>query len=737
MSRRRSAGPVVLAVLAAAAAALPLDPRSHGLAVAVATGLGSAWVGVGLRRHRLPSGLFRLLAAATVTNLVFVLVWASPAILSRGGVLTERSPADLGLVLATLLLAATLVVAMTRRERSLTVLLDLASIIVGAGLVVGSLLMRDGAVPAIEMAYVAADVVLIASALRVLSVPRGRPLALWLLAGGALAMALTDILRNQLLLDASPGAWADLGWAAAALLLGLAALHPSLARVGHPEPVTHDLRATTAVVLGLTSFGAPLVLTMHSINPALPDIDDSRALSVAVLASGVALGALVIARFMLLLRQARFLAAAAAVTLDERNHMLERSEVRYQHLVEAVPAVVIRFRLGPHDPVPVYVSPQSEAMLGVSPEQWIADPGIFGARVHPDDLAELSAELAWRDEGTTKTHPEFRFTRPDGEEVWVRDVSSVITEEPTGRYLQAMLVDITEYKRAQHDRQQMEHELQLSQKLEAVGQLAAGIAHEINTPIQFVGDTFAFLRSAFADLLALSAVQVELRQAIEGQTVSPELLARVHQAEDDADLEYLNERVPAGIERGVDGVSRVAAIVRAMRDYAHPPTLEKYPVDVASAVSDALIVAMNAYKYVAEVETDIDVLPNVMCNGGEISQVFLNLIVNAAHAIEGVVGDSGQLGRITVSAERDGDHVLISIADTGGGIPAEVAARVFDPFFTTKEIGRGTGQGLALARTMVVERHGGTLTFDTEPGTGTTFHVRLPIGTELAVLEPA
>jgi two-component system NtrC family sensor kinase len=177
--------------------------------------------------------------------------------------------------------------------------------------------------------------------------------------------------------------------------------------------------------------------------------------------------------------------------------------------------------------------------------------------------------------------------------------------------------------------------------------------------------------------------------------------------------------------------------VRAMRDFAHPPTVEKSPVDVASAVGDALIVAMNAYKYVAEVETDIEGLPHVMCNGGEISQVLLNLIVNAAHAIEGVVGDSGRLGKISVRARSDGDHVLVSITDTGGGIHPEVAARVFDPFFTTKEVGRGTGQGLALARTMIVDHHGGTLTFDTEPGTGTTFHVRLPIGADLTVLEAA
>jgi PAS domain S-box-containing protein len=476
---------------------------------------------------------------------------------------------------------------------------------------------------------------------------------------------------------------------------------------------------------------------MHGFAAAFPDLDDARQLSVAVMACGAVLATLVVARFMLLLGRARSLADAATAALDERSRMLERSESRYRQLIEKVPAVVVVFRLGQHRPIPVYVSPQSELMLGVSPEHWLADPSAIGARIHPEDLAPLESELARREDGRRTNHPEFRFTRPDGEEVWVRGVSGVIMEEPGGRYLQAMLVDITEYKRAEHERQQIEHELRLSQKLEAVGQLAAGIAHEINTPIQFVGDTFHFLQNASSDLFALSEVQTELRRAAEAHTVSPELLARAREAEDFADLEYLSDRVPAAVERGVDGVARVAAIVRAMRVFAHPPTCEKFPVDVASTVHDALIVAMNAYKYVAEVETDIDALPDVMANGGEISQVFLNLIVNAAHAIESVVGDSGRRGKITVRAERNGDDVLVSIADTGGGIPADVAARVFDPFFTTKEVGRGTGQGLALSRTMIVERHGGTLTFDTEPGTGTTFHVRLPIGAELAVLEAA
>jgi signal transduction histidine kinase len=282
-------------------------------------------------------------------------------------------------------------------------------------------------------------------------------------------------------------------------------------------------------------------------------------------------------------------------------------------------------------------------------------------------------------------------------------------------------------KRAAAERAAMEQELRLSQKLDAVGRLAAGIAHEINTPTQFVGDTIRFLREAFGDVLAMHD---EVRAALDDGGVAPELLQRVRDAEDAADLDYLRERVPAGFERAEDGVRRVAAVVGAMREFAHP-AVDRAPQDLNAALRSTLVVAAGEYKPVADVETELGELPLVNCNGGEIKQVLLNLIVNAAHAIED--GAPGERGTITIRTRADATHVLISIADTGCGIPAQIADRVFDPFFTTKEVGRGTGHGLAIARTVVAERHGGSLTFETASGEGTTFHVRLPIaGSALA-----
>jgi PAS domain S-box-containing protein len=418
--------------------------------------------------------------------------------------------------------------------------------------------------------------------------------------------------------------------------------------------------------------------------------------------------------------------------------MLESSEARFQQLVEQFPAVVYALSL-PQDgrpPAPVYVSPQMLAITGVSAEE-TTRRGLkwLSSHVPEDDRWGVGVAIAAAAGGSPVPPIEFRFLKPDGEEIWLRASSTAVTDGPDGRQLQGLVFDITEAMHAQTEHQLMEAELRLAQKLEAVGQLAAGIAHEINTPVQFVGDTVSFLHEAFGDLMALQPAQAAVNRAAAAGPVPAELLERVHAAEDHADLEYLRERVPAAFDRATDGLGRVAAIVGAMREFAHPPTTEQHEFDLNGALRNTLIVAANAYKYIADVTTDFGALPPVMCNGGDMNQVFINLIVNAAHAIEDHVGDSGLRGTISIHTSHEGEHVLVSVQDTGGGIPPAVAGRVFDPFFTTKDVGRGTGQGLAIARTMVVERHGGTLSFESA-GAGTTFHVRLPVAGLRPTAEP-
>jgi len=267
------------------------------------------------------------------------------------------------------------------------------------------------------------------------------------------------------------------------------------------------------------------------------------------------------------------------------------------------------------------------------------------------------------------------------------------------------------------------------EKLAAVGQLAAGITHEINTPIQFIGDSVTFLKRAIANLTALFAKCNELVDAAAAISDLAPLVGEIKAMEVELDIAYDIEEMPLAVNRTLEGVARVAEIVRAMKAFAHPDRKDKAQTSVNEVLVNTLTVARTECKYVAEMVTELGDVPLVTCHAGEIGQVFLVLIVNAAHAIADTqtVKDGGK-GTITVKTEPDGEHhVLVTIADTGNGIPVEIRERIFEPFFTTKEVGKGTGLGLPIARALVTEKHGGSLTFSTEIGRGTTFCVRLPI----------
>lgn len=283
----------------------------------------------------------------------------------------------------------------------------------------------------------------------------------------------------------------------------------------------------------------------------------------------------------------------------------------------------------------------------------------------------------------------------------------------------ALKEDITE-KRA------LESQLRHAQKMEGIGQLAAGIAHEINTPTQFVMDNLTFLSDSWKS--AHDLLEQYRSAARDAASLLPaEVAGRLNEAEQSCDLDFINDEVPRAIEQSLDGSRRVAKIVRAMKEFSHPDSAEKTATDLNRAIESTITVARNEWKYVSEVVKEFDDrLPSVVCYPGDINQVVLNLLVNAAHAIKEKVKDS-EKGTITVRTRMVAESVEIAVSDTGSGIPEGIRNRIFDPFFTTKEVGKGTGQGLALAYTVVVKKHGGKIWFETEVGKGTTFFITLPV----------
>jgi len=280
------------------------------------------------------------------------------------------------------------------------------------------------------------------------------------------------------------------------------------------------------------------------------------------------------------------------------------------------------------------------------------------------------------------------------------------------------------------ERKCLEEQLRQAHKLEAIGQLAAGIAHEINTPTQYVGDNTRFLKESSEPILELlSFCRSMQREAAEKGSVSMKSLAEFDRLSEESDFGYLAQEIPHALDQSLEGLQRVAKIVRAMKDFAHPGSEQKHPVDINRGVEATVTVARAEWKDVAEVVLDLAPdLPEVLGLGGELNQVILNLIVNAAHAIGDIVqeGSHGK-GTITISTRREGDYLELRVGDTGAGIPEEIRSRVFEPFFTSKAVGKGTGQGLALAHSVVVKGHQGKIWFETKVGQGTTFFIRLPL----------
>jgi PAS domain S-box-containing protein len=414
---------------------------------------------------------------------------------------------------------------------------------------------------------------------------------------------------------------------------------------------------------------------------------------------------------------------ALAIERKRAEEALKASEERFQSAFDCAPIGICLTSPTGHFQ---QVNHSLCEIVGYTKEELLTKS--FRDITHPDDLAVSNAAFNRLISGELKTcRLEKRYIHKLGHQILaLTSLSLVCNSQNDPIYIIAQTQDITEQKF-------LEEQLHRGQKLESIGQLAAGIAHEINTPTQYVGDNTRFLRDSFNDLAKVLKKTDELLEDCRQNGVQSKVVAELEEIAKFTDTEYLIGEIPVAIEEALSGVERIGKIVQSMKDFAHPGVEDRQAADLNRAIESTITVASNEWKYVAEMVTDFDpTLPPVPCFIGEFNQVVLNMIVNAAHAIADVVGHTGQKGVIKIGTKLEGDWAEIRISDTGAGIPEEIRKKIFDPFFTTKEVGKGTGQGLAISHAAIVEKHKGTIALESKVGNGTTFIIKLPLKEELS-----
>ena len=549
------------------------------------------------------------------------------------------------------------------------------------------------------LAYPSMDLLLLAMLAWLVFTAGLRTRSLTLLAAGFVALTAADIIASTLAAhggNANGNVVTLFGWDTSYALLGAAALHPSMRQTVEEDPARASAasRGRVAVYLVLAAAG-PAVAAVGVLSDEHQSMDTLVPLGIAA-----AVAALLVVR----LAQIAALASDRATAINRQAAELEASRQAMQRAhqratFESAPTGMAQ--LAPDGTI-VAANGALAGLLGV-PASRLAGQDI-GEFVHPSDAAGIHVLL--RDtlgHEDRSSSCEGRLLDDQGNTLWASWVASAVRDED-GLTAIVVIADRTEARR-------LEIELRHAQKLEGIGRLAAGVAHELNTPIQFIGDNVDFLGDVATQLLAATA-----RAAGNGHAP----------AADGLDVEYLTAEIPEAVRQTRDGVHRVATIVQALNSFAHPDTHGQVPADINKALTDTLTVARSELRAIGRVDTDLGQLPPVTCSVGDLNQVFLNLLINAADAVAET--QSREIpGRITVRSRHNRDSVVIEISDTGPGIPDELRDKVFEPFFTTKPVGQGTGQGLALARNIIVDRHGGTIGYTSIPGQGTTFTVTLPV----------
>lgn len=415
---------------------------------------------------------------------------------------------------------------------------------------------------------------------------------------------------------------------------------------------------------------------------------------------------------------------------ERAEQALQQSEECFRLMVEQVLDYAI-FMLDPDGRVATW-NAGAEHIKGYTAPEIIGKS--FSCFFTPEDnAAGKPLDLLRRAREKGRVVDQVWNVRKDGSRFWAQ-VALTATRDKKGQLYGFTKIthDLSERRQAEEERQQIELKLRQAQKLEAIGQLAAGIAHEINTPIQYAEHNLRFLNESFDGLKQLLDHYQILLLAAQAGNVPQQLVQEVKELITKVDAASLVGEIPAAIGEALQGTERISKIVRAMKEFSHPGTGNKdkpEPTNLNQAIESTITIARNEWKYVAEMVTEFDPnMPPVPMFAGEFNQVILNLLVNAAHAIADALGKgSRNKGTITVSTHHDNGWAEVRVRDTGTGIPKNIQHRIFEPFFTTKAVGKGTGQGLALARSVIMERHRGELRFETEVGKGACFIIRLPL----------
>lgn len=400
---------------------------------------------------------------------------------------------------------------------------------------------------------------------------------------------------------------------------------------------------------------------------------------------------------------------------------LRESSEELKALTNSVNGVI--WEADPNSMKYLFISEQVESILGFSAKDYLNGILTLGSEPVAKGMPEIAALLQTNFEGPDNFTLEYQAYRHDSTAVWIRNIVSKIFEKGKLIKVRGVFFDITEEKKREEQSMAMEIQLKHAQKMEAIGQLAAGIAHEINTPAQFVGDNLSFISQSTNDFIQYHQ---QLEKILEDVS-SKDTRDLIHHAKEQYDIEFIAQETPQAIEQSIEGVARISKIVSAMKDFSHPGKDDKQKIDINKAIENTSIVARNEWKYLADLQFDFSSdLPLVNCFPGEVNQVILNMIVNACHAIEDVTGGKSK-GKILITTQQSKDNVIIKIVDDGAGMEDSVVQRIFDPFFTTKEVGKGTGQGLSLAYSVIVEQHAGKISVESTLGVGTTFVISLPI----------